>query len=165
MADVSSKLDELTSMVEGAKSMPLSSSCVVNRADLLEAIEDVRELLPAEIEAASGLLKDREDVVEQGRAEAARIVAEAQKERTRLVNRTEVAREAQRQAERILEEAREAAQAMRVEVEDYVDGKLANFEVVLHKTIAAVDRGRAKLRGRHAESELAELDDGAPLPE
>jgi hypothetical protein len=37
---------------------------------------------------------------------------------------------------------------MRAEVEDYVDGKLANFEVVLTKTVAAVERGREKLRGR-----------------
>ena len=39
---------------------------------------------------------------------------------------------------------------MRAEVDDYVDTKLANFEVVLDKTLAAVNRGRDKLRGRTA---------------
>ena len=35
---------------------------------------------------------------------------------------------------------------MRGEVDDYVDTKLANFEVVLDKTLAAVHRGREKLQ-------------------
>jgi hypothetical protein len=44
--------------------------------------------------------------------------------------------------------ARTQAEAMRLQTEDYVDAKLANFEVVLHKTLSAVERGREKLRGR-----------------
>ena len=44
---------------------------------------------------------------------------------------------------------------MRAEVDDYVDTKLANFEVVLDKTLAAVSRGRDKLRGRTAHEDLA----------
>ena len=48
------------------------------------------------------------------------------------------------------------AYAIRQEVDDYVDQKLANFEVVLNKTLSAVHRGREKLRGRQ---ELDELGD------
>ena len=44
---------------------------------------------------------------------------------------------------------------MRAEVDDYVDTKLANFEVVLDKTLSAVQRGREKLRGRTAHEDLA----------
>ena len=131
-----------------AKSVPLSASCVVNRAELLASIDEVRQLLPAELAAASGLLQDRRDVVAEGRAEADRLIDAAQQERARLVSRNEVAQEAQRHAERILADARDQAATMRSDVEDYVDGKLANFEVVLHKTIAAVERGRDKLRSR-----------------
>ena len=44
---------------------------------------------------------------------------------------------------------------MRAEVDDYVDTKLANFEVVLDKTLTAVRRGRDKLSGRTAHGDLA----------
>jgi hypothetical protein len=47
---------------------------------------------------------------------------------------------------------------MRAEIDDYVDGKLANFEVVLHKTLQAVEKGRAKINGRH-DLELGESFD------
>jgi cell division septum initiation protein DivIVA len=148
MADLHSKLDALTAQVEGAKAVPLSASCVLNRAEVLAAIDEIRQLLPAEIVAAGDVLRDREDVLEQGHAEAERIVEAARAERARLVSSHEVAREAQRRADQLITDARDQAATMRTEVEDYVDGKLANFEVVLHKTLAAVGRGRDKLRGQ-----------------
>ena len=66
--------------------------------------------------------------------------------------------EASHEAVRLLQEARESAEARRTEVEDYVDAKLANFEIVLTKTLAAVERGRQKLSGRH---ELEALGEGS----
>ena len=169
MDDVQAKLAEITDMVESAKSMPLSASCVVNRADLLARLGELAELLPAQLSEAQALLKAKGDVIEEGRAEAAQIVADGRTEAARLVSRTEVMQTAVREADRVRTEAEENATRMRVEVEDYVDTKLANFEVVLQKTIAAVERGREKLRGRHELEQLRELSDedaeAAPLPE
>jgi cell division septum initiation protein DivIVA len=161
MADVHAKLDDLTALVETAKSMPLSSSCVLPRPDLLTAIDEVRQLLPSEIAEADDVLRDRASVVADGRAEAEEILEKARAERARLVSRTEVALEARQQADQIVSEARESARVMRLEVEDYVDGKLANFEVVLHKTLSAVERGRDKLAGREQHPDLRGDHDAA----
>ncbi len=161
--DAQAKLDRLATLVESAKSMPLSASVLVNKAEMLALVDELRAALPDELREAQWVIKDREDVVEQGRKEAERIVAEAQGEAARLVSRTEVMQTATREAERLLAEAKENAKRMRLEVEDYVDSKLANFEVVLHKTLTAVERGRDKLRGRHEMDELRDGDD-TPLP-
>ncbi len=154
MADVHAKLDELTTLVTAAKSMPLSASCVLPRAEVLSAIDEVRQLLPGQLAEASDVLAERADVVDEGRAEAAAIIEAAFEERARLIGRTEVAREAALHAEAMTSAARESARLMRAEVEDYVDGKLANFEVVLQKTLHAVERGRDKLRGRVVGTDL-----------
>lgn len=146
--DVYDKLDELTDLVEGARSMPMSASCVVNRGEVLALLEEVRGLLPEEFRHAQMLLADRESVVDEGRREAQRLLVRAEEERLSLTADTEVVREAHREAERIRSESLVEAQKMRSEVDDYVDTKLANFEVVLDKTLAAVHRGRDKLRGR-----------------
>ncbi len=53
----------------------------------------------------------------------------------------------QNEADRILAEARQEAEEIRAEADDYVDSKLANFEVVLTKTLGSVGRGREKLLG------------------
>ncbi|MFG2267445.1 cell division initiation protein [Streptomyces sp. NPDC048720] len=145
--DVQKKLDEIVSTVSGARSMPMSASCVVNRAELLALLEEVRQALPGSLAQAQELIGDREQMVEQARAEAGRIIENAHAERGSLISDTEIVRRSQAEADRILTEARTEAEEIRAEADDYVDSKLANFEVVLTKTLGSVGRGREKLLG------------------
>ncbi|MET8943002.1 ATP synthase F0 subunit B [Streptomyces sp. NPDC004542] len=145
--DVQKKLDEIVTAVSGARSMPMSASCVVNRAELLAMLEEVRQALPGSLAQAQELIGDREQLVEQARLEAERIIESAHAERGSLVSGTEIARRSQAEADRILTEARKEAEEIRAEADDYVDSKLANFEVVLTKTLGSVGRGREKLLG------------------
>ncbi|WP_309050105.1 ATP synthase F0 subunit B [Streptomyces sp.] len=146
--DVQKKLDEIVATVQSARSMPMSASCVVNRAELLALLEEVRDALPGSLAQAQELIGGREQLVEEARREAERIIEAAHAERGSIVSDTQVARESQEEADRILAEARREAEEIRAEADEYVDSKLANFEVVLNKTIGAVDRGREKLLGR-----------------
>ncbi|MFE5403961.1 cell division initiation protein [Streptomyces sp. NPDC056580] len=145
--DVQKKLDEIVAAVAGARSMPMSASCVVNRAELLALLEEVRQALPGSLAQAQELIGDREQMVEQARAEAERIIGDAHAERGSLISGTEIVRRSQAEADRILTEARAEAEEIRAEADDYVDSKLANFEVVLTKTLGSVGRGREKLLG------------------
>ncbi len=163
--DVQKKLDEIVATVGSARSMPMSASCVVNRAELLALLDEVSAALPDSLSQARELLGGREQMVQEAQVEAQRIIDSAHAERGSLVSDTEVARRSQDEAERILAEARREADEIRAEADDYVDSKLANFEVVLTKTIGSVDRGREKLLGRDpyaAEGQYAEDDPEAP---
>ncbi|WP_367320590.1 cell division initiation protein [Streptomyces sp. HUAS ZL42] len=145
--DVQKKLDEIVSAVSSARAMPMSASCVINRAELLSMLEEVRAALPGSLAQAQELIGGREQMVEQARQEAERIIETAHAERGSLVSDTEVARRSRAEADRILAEARKEAEDVRAEADDYVDSKLANFEVVLTKTLGSVGRGREKLLG------------------
>ncbi|MEW2069732.1 cell division initiation protein [Streptomyces sp. NPDC007346] len=146
--DVQKKLDEIVEAVGNARAMPMSASCVVNRAELLAMLEEVREALPGSLAHAQELIGGQEQFAEQARQEAERIIQSAHAQRSSLIAETEIARQSQSEADRILSEARREADEVRAEADDYVDSKLANFEVVLTKTIGSVDRGREKLLGR-----------------
>ncbi|MFI5864846.1 cell division initiation protein [Streptomyces sp. NPDC051546] len=148
--DVQKKLDEIVAAVGSARSMPMSASCVINRAELLAQLEEVRKALPGSLAQAQELIGGREQMVEEARREADRIIESAHAQRGSLISDTEVARRSQDEADRILAEARREADEVKAEADDYVDSKLANFEVVLTKTIGSVDRGREKLLGRGA---------------
>ncbi|WP_031518974.1 hypothetical protein [Streptomyces sp. NRRL F-5123] len=166
--DVQKKLDEIAATVANARSMPMSASCVLNRAELLAMLDELAAALPDSLAQAQDLLGDREQMVEQARGEAQRIIEQAHAERGSLTAETAVVRQSRDEAERILAEARREAEEIRAEADDYVDSKLANFEVVLTKTIGSVDRGREKLLGRRPgydegyEQEYAEDDPEAP---
>jgi cell division septum initiation protein DivIVA len=159
-APVAALLDRLSALVKDARSMPMSASCVVNRTEVLGIVDDLRRALPKALTEASQVLDDREGVVAEGRTEAQRLLDDARAERKVMLTKTEVHRAAQEEAERVLAEAQVEAEAMRVEVEDYVDAKLANFEIVLSKTLAAVQRGRARLHGESELDALESLSDG-----
>jgi cell division septum initiation protein DivIVA len=161
-APVAAVLDRLTRLVQDARALPVSASCVVNRGEVLGLLEELRRALPEAMGKASEVLDDRDGVVAGGRAEAAQLLEQARAERQAMVTKTAVHKAAQQEARRLLEEAQSQADAMRLEVEEYVDSKLANFEVVLSKTLGAVQRGRARLHGESEMDVLSPDEDRKP---
>ena len=172
--DITARLNQLDELVREAKAMPLSSSVLVNRDEVLDLIAEMQEALPDEIKQARWIVKDREDLLGKARAEGERIVEQAHEEQRRMALKEEVARRAEAEAHSILEEAQDRTDAMRREAEDYVDAKLAQFEIALRKiledaqgtarslakTLDQVEVGRDRLRSPTtvAEQELAPPD-------
>jgi cell division septum initiation protein DivIVA len=139
---------------------------VVNRGELLEIVRELEVEMEQAFSEADRIQRQREEVVAEGRSEAERIVADARNERDRLVSDTEVFRAAQRRAEELMSDARAEAEGLRKETDDYVDGKLATFEITLDRTIGEVRRGRERLAGRSALDSLTEDEvDRIKLPE
>ena len=164
--DVHAKLAEIRQAVEQARSMPMSASAVVNRGELLALVDDLEAAITAAFDDSSRVLADREAVVEEGRREAEQIIADARNERDNLVSDTEVYRLAKRRADEELESAQREAEELRKETDEYVDGKLANFEITLERTMDAVKRGRERLAGRTALDSLTDDEVGKiRLPE
>ena len=136
---------QLRELLDTARSMPLSASVMVNREEFGEILQDAIDGLPEELRQARWLLKEREEVLQRAEREAERIIDVARVRAERMVERTEVVREARRTAEEIIEAAERNAGQMRNEAEDYVDRKLAAFEVVLDRTMQQVVKGRERL--------------------
>jgi hypothetical protein len=151
---------QLEEAIRSARNMPLSSSALVDRKEVLDLIELLKRSIPEEIARARALIRDRDDVVERARSQAERVLERAQTEREQQLSRTEIVQAASREADRMVAEAEAVSRRIKAEAESYVEGKLATFEVVLQKTLAAVERGRARLGGRLEQDELSieELD-------
>jgi DNA-binding NtrC family response regulator len=65
--DLTTRIEQLEVMINEAKSMPLSSSVLVNKDELLELIRQMRESIPEEIKQARWVVKDREDLLLKAR--------------------------------------------------------------------------------------------------
>lgn len=141
-------LEALTATVTGARAMPMSSSVLVNKAEVLDLIDQAREALPSQLTRADALLADADAAKEQARAEAVGIIAAAREEADRLVEAEAVTVAAREKAAEIVAEAQAEAEQLRREADDYCDRRLADFEIDLGKVLAQVQAGRAKLAGR-----------------
>jgi F0F1-type ATP synthase membrane subunit b/b' len=153
------KISTAITMIEEARGVPLSASCVVHRGELLEVLEGARDYLPADLFEAEKLLATRDQIIEDGRVSAETMVATAREDVARMVEQTAIVQSARDEAQRILDEARDLAAHEREEVEAYIDGRLATLEVILNKTMEAVARGRERLEGADDKDVLSQLAD------
>lgn len=171
--DLHDAVDDLAAMIESARSMPMSSSCLINRGEALALVNQIRDMLPAELRDAELVLREREILVNEGRREAERILAAAHDERARLLARVESelyppadyapgppsaeyvgpdrrARDYHGAAayhEGAHAGAQQEAETIRREAAEYVDHQLANLEMILNRALASIQRGRDRLHG------------------
>lgn len=155
LGELEERLDELELALAEARPMPLSASVLVSREALTQLVGEIRELLPDELRQARWVLREREGLLEEAEHTVQRMIADARQECLRLAGETEVLRTAEREAKRVEREATEQSRAMKLEAEDYIDGQLARFELVLTKTLKTVAAGRDRLR---ADAEDPALD-------
>ena len=213
MYRVFESLDELVTILEEARGLPMTSSCVVPRGDALDLLDEIRDALPGDLDDAQDVLDRRDEIIGQAehqaeqaaskaRLEAEQIVAEAvaetdrrlteataraermvadgraeyeslvgrskaeaermiqagrdafeaaveegRIEQARLVSQTEVVQAAHVESARILDATAEEAARQRKECDEYVDGKLREFEDLLAHILRTVGKGRTHLRG------------------
>lgn len=153
------KLNTAITLIEEARSVPLSASCVVHRGEILEILEGAREFLPADLHSAEQIIADRDRIIEEGRISAESMIATAREDVARMVEQTAIVQSARDEAQRILDDARDIAAQEREEVETYIDGRLATLEVILNKTMDAVARGRERLEGANDKDVLSQLSE------
>ena len=152
------KLNTAIAIVEEARGVPLSASCVVHRGEMLEILEGARDVLPSDLSGAEDIITKRDQIIEEGRASAESMIATAREDVARMVEQTSIVQAARDEAQRILDEARDVAEDERREVEAYIDGRLATLEVILNKTMEAVARGRERLEGADDKDILSQLN-------
>jgi cell division septum initiation protein DivIVA len=110
-------VDELTTVIENARSVPMSSSCMVPRDHVLDLLDDLRESLPEDVQAAGAIVEQRTEILQQAQAEAERLTTSTRDEADRLVEagrrqRDELLGTARRQCDDLLAAAQVEADQM-----------------------------------------------------
>ncbi|MFT4226231.1 hypothetical protein [Micropruina sp.] len=142
------RLNALQQLIEQGKAVPMSASCMINRADALALVAAVRSALTDELDAARLAAEASPPVLERAKAEAEEVVRAAQQEAERLVEASEVLQAAQQRADALRAETDAEAEALRKEADVYVDGRIAAMEAGLQKTLSQIQTMRARLASR-----------------
>ena len=143
--DSESLLRRAVDIIATARTMPLSSSPMINREEIIELLEEAARRMPDELRQARWMLKERQDFIDKTKREAEDILDAGRAQAERMVQRTEVVRAAEMRARKIVEAAENEARRMKLEVEDFCDQRLASFEILLDRLQRTVNAGRTKL--------------------
>jgi cell division septum initiation protein DivIVA len=116
-------VDELTTVIENARSVPMSGSCMVPRDHVLDLLDDLRESLPEDVQAAGAIVEQRTDILQQAQAEAEWLTGMTRAEADQLLGsarrqREEILGTARRQRDEILTQAQADAEQLLVEAEE-----------------------------------------------
>ena len=150
-------------MINAARPMPLSTSVMVSRDEIVDLLEAALTELPEEVREARWLLKEREDLLSKARVDAGLVIEEARTRVAQMVQRTEVVRSAELKARQTVEQAEAQARRRQHEVDDYLDEKLEKFAVALEKIQSQVMNARSLLQPQMPEPEPdVESDPQAP---
>jgi cell division septum initiation protein DivIVA len=123
-------VDELTTVIENARSVPMSGSCMVPRDHLLDLLDDLRESLPEDVQAAGAIVEQRTEILQQAQAEAERLTGRTRGESEQLLGqarrtRDEILGTARRQRDELLAQAQEEAESLLVAAEEEAERLLA----------------------------------------
>ena len=103
-------IDKLESLAVSAKKMPVSRRVMIDPAQLLELVDQLRVAVPEDVAQAQEVLRKRDDLLNQSLDEARRMRASAENEVRSRVDDSELMQEAQKQSDGLIAEAQERAQ-------------------------------------------------------
>lgn len=140
-------INAMEDMVENSWSLPLSGGkSVVDSAQILEFIEDMRIALPEEIKRSRQIMAQRDDIITRARSEADAIIAAANAQAQKMVTAQEIYRQAQQKASEIVTSAQNSAKEMRSTAIRYCDGLLEQSEETVRGALGALQETRKNLR-------------------
>jgi cell division septum initiation protein DivIVA len=124
-------VDELTTVIENARSVPMSGSCMVPRDHLLDLLDDLRESLPEDVQAAGAIVEQRTEILQQAQAEAERLTGRTRGETEQLLaaahrQRDELLGTARRQRDDLIARAQAEAERLLADAEAEADRLIAD---------------------------------------
>jgi len=134
-------VDRLESLLNDGWHLPLTSRTLVDERDLLDVIDQMRIAVPEEVKQARRITQERDQMVAQAKAEAERIITEAQEQAAFLLQDNELLKQAEQRGKGIISEAQNQAAEMRRGADDYSLDVMRRLESELESHLATVRRG------------------------
>ena len=139
-------------VINAARPMPLSTSVMVSRDEIVDLLEAALTELPEEVREARWLLKEREDLLSKARVGAGLVIEEAQDPRSSDGSANRSRESAELKARQTVEQAEAQARRRQHEVDDYLDEKLEKFAVALEKDSESSDEREVAIATSNART-------------
>ena len=143
--DLFKLLEEMEEYIQSCRRLPMTDKVLVSEDTLLDFADRLRSLLPEELHQARLMVKDREQLMEDARMEAERVVVKAKQRMEDMIKESELVKQAQAAAEEIMAQSRRVAQEIKSNATLYADDIMSNLQASLEKNLAVIRDGREEL--------------------
>ena len=141
-------LDKLDDMLDSAVALPLAGGKKMIDADKMrDLLDTIRLNLPQEIKDAKAVVSDRNQILEDAKAEAEDIITRAENRARQLISEQEVTKAAQQSANDLIAETQRKTKEMERATLEYSENALKKSEDALLMVFNEVKSTRLALRG------------------
>ena len=138
-------IDRLERLLGESWGVPLSAYRVVNEADFLDVIDQMRTAIPMEIKQGERISQEKERVIAQAQEEADRIVRLAQEEAAKLMDEHDMIKIAEQRRATIIERAQQEAEMLKGGADAYAHEVLLSLDSQLTDIMTTVRNGLTSL--------------------
>ncbi len=153
-------IGEIEAYIDNCKYQPLSNTkIIVNKEEIDELLRELRMKVPEEVRRYQKIIVNKEAILDDAKAKAEDLMAETAERSSELINEHEITKKANEQADLIVEDAVKRAQvimdnatkqanAMKASAVQYTDKLLAEFELVITKTLSMSQKSYEAFAGQ-----------------
>ena len=139
-------IDLLEDKVEQSKSIPLLNRALIDKEEILAAIEEIRLNIPEDMKQARLIKEERKRIIAEAQTEADEIINNAKIKTEKMINEHEITKKAYEQANQIVSAAQKNARELRMGARQYVDSLFADTDAKLIKAQSIIRKARADVR-------------------
>ena len=148
-------MDELKEELETSPKAVFSNKRSVDLDIVYEILTDLRKALPADMELAEQLMREKEAILEAARAEASSIIKSAEDDLQTRISEENVAQEAEARSRQLTAQAEANAKEITIGAKEYADDILAELENYLADYLKVLRKNRLELAGKRKKDERA----------
>lgn len=139
-------LDQMENMLVEAARVPFTNKRVIEEDDLAKFLDDLRELMPKELDEAKRIIAERQRILDEAQKEAQSIVEQAKSYCIKLTDENLINKQAQEHANELVMQARKTAKDLQVDAVNYADEVFKHVLAHLERTIEVVRQGHRELQ-------------------
>jgi cell division septum initiation protein DivIVA len=139
--DILYLLDQLEEVITTGSTLPFTNRKVVDEHEILDILDQIRMSIPEELKAARRVSQERDQVLADARAEADRMMRDAEEHAAGRLSEHSLVRTAESRASEIEEQAIRDAQQVRHEAEAYAYRVLERLHDQINQVGQTVERG------------------------
>lgn len=121
-------LEEIEEICDTAPGVPLTNKIMIDKAELLEIVDDIRTALPDEIQQAQFIKDERERILNDAKEEYETILRDAEQRADILVDQNEISTRARQRAKELEDSAASSVKQLKMSTYDYIDKVLFEFQ-------------------------------------
>ena len=149
--DIQFLVERLEALVVNARKVPMTSTVMLEQAQVLDLIDQLRVAIPEEVKQARRINQETDRVLAKAREEAESIIGAAQEQAALLLQDQSIIREAESRAQDAIDKAdRKAEETMRG-ADQYAADVLVRLQSDLHKTLSVIEKSLEVLEERRAQ--------------